>query len=64
MQLDAIDQSPASRASRFDLRILGELQPDGSLTNVELARRVHRSPSPCEHDEVMERYFMTGDSAT
>ncbi|MBA2965457.1 MULTISPECIES: Lrp/AsnC family transcriptional regulator [Ramlibacter] len=36
MQLDAID-----------LRILRELQDDGSLTNVELARRVHLSPSPC-----------------
>jgi DNA-binding Lrp family transcriptional regulator len=36
MQLDAVD-----------LRILAELQADGSLTNVELARRVHLSPSPC-----------------
>ncbi|NBQ87135.1 MAG: Lrp/AsnC family transcriptional regulator [Betaproteobacteria bacterium] len=36
MQLDAID-----------LKILAELQRDGSLTNVELARRVHLSPSPC-----------------
>ena len=30
-----------------DLRILAELQRDGSLSNVELARRVHLSPSPC-----------------
>jgi Lrp/AsnC family leucine-responsive transcriptional regulator len=36
MSLDAID-----------IRILSELQQDGSLTNVELARRVHLSPSPC-----------------
>lgn len=36
MQLDAVD-----------LRILAQLQQDGSLTNVELARRVHLSPSPC-----------------
>ncbi|WBY03002.1 Lrp/AsnC family transcriptional regulator [Ramlibacter tataouinensis] len=36
MQLDTID-----------LRILDALQHDGSLTNVELARRVHLSPSPC-----------------
>lgn len=36
MQIDAID-----------IRILSELQQDGSLTNVELARRVHLSPSPC-----------------
>jgi Lrp/AsnC family transcriptional regulator, leucine-responsive regulatory protein len=36
MQLDTID-----------LRILAQLQEDGALTNVELARRVHLSPSPC-----------------
>jgi Lrp/AsnC family transcriptional regulator, leucine-responsive regulatory protein len=36
MNLDAVD-----------LRILRELQSDGSLSNVELARRVHLSPSPC-----------------
>ncbi len=30
-----------------DLRILAELQRDGALSNVELARRVHLSPSPC-----------------
>ncbi len=36
MELDAID-----------LRILRELQHDGSLSNVALARRVHLSPSPC-----------------
>lgn len=30
-----------------DLRILGELQADASLTNVDLAKRVHLSPSPC-----------------
>ena len=30
-----------------DLRILEELQADASLSNVELARRVHLSPSPC-----------------
>ena len=52
MQLDTID-----------LRILSELQQDGSLTNVELARRVHLSPSPClarvkalEAAGVIERY--------
>lgn len=36
MQLDGVD-----------LRILTELQRDGALSNVELARRVHLSPSPC-----------------
>src|SRR6185369_13682398 len=47
----------------LDLRILAELQQDGSLTNVELARRVHLSPSPClmrvkalETNGVIQRY--------
>ena len=31
----------------LDLRILDELQRDASLSNVELSRRVHLSPSPC-----------------
>ena len=31
----------------IDIRILAELQQDGSLSNVELARRVNLSPSPC-----------------
>lgn len=31
----------------IDLKILKELQADASLSNVELARRVHLSPSPC-----------------
>ena len=31
----------------IDLRILDELQHDGALSNVQLARRVHLSPSPC-----------------
>ncbi|MDA0704043.1 MAG: Lrp/AsnC family transcriptional regulator [Proteobacteria bacterium] len=30
-----------------DLRILDALQEDGRLSNVELAERVHLSPSPC-----------------
>ncbi len=52
MKLDAID-----------LRILDELQRDGALSNVELARRVHLSPSPClarvkalEAARVIDRY--------
>jgi Lrp/AsnC family transcriptional regulator, leucine-responsive regulatory protein len=36
MELDAID-----------LRILRELQADSNLSNVDLAKRVHLSPSPC-----------------
>jgi Lrp/AsnC family leucine-responsive transcriptional regulator len=30
-----------------DIKILTELQADSSVTNAELARRVHLSPSPC-----------------
>lgn len=47
----------------IDLRILAELQRDGALSNVELARRVHLSPSPClarvkalEAGGVIDRY--------
>jgi len=46
-----------------DLRILTELQNDSSLTNIELSRRVHLSPSPCltrvkalEANGVIDRY--------
>jgi Lrp/AsnC family transcriptional regulator, leucine-responsive regulatory protein len=60
MQLDALD-----------LRILAELQQDGSLTNVELARRVHLSPSPClarvkalEAAGVIERYVALANAKT
>jgi Lrp/AsnC family transcriptional regulator, leucine-responsive regulatory protein len=31
----------------IDFKILGELQREGDVSNVELARRVHLSPSPC-----------------
>lgn len=57
MQLDAVD-----------LRILAELQRDSSLTNVELAKRVHLSPSPClmrvkalENGGVIQRYVALAD---
>jgi Lrp/AsnC family leucine-responsive transcriptional regulator len=47
----------------IDLRILAELQGNGALSNVELARRVHLSPSPClarvkalESNGVIDRY--------
>ena len=32
---------------QIDIRILNELQNDSSHSNVELAKRVHLSPSPC-----------------
>ena len=53
-----------------DLRILAELQAHGALSNVELARRVHLSPSPClarvkalEHNGVIERYVALANAA-
>lgn len=51
-----------------DLRILEELQRDASLSNVELARRIHLSPSPClarvkalEAANVIRRYVALVD---
>jgi Lrp/AsnC family leucine-responsive transcriptional regulator len=38
---------PANSLDATDRKILAELQRDAKLTNVELARRVHLSPSPC-----------------
>ena len=59
MKLDAVD-----------LRILDALQDDGSLSNVELARRVHLSPSPClarvkalEASGVISRYVALANAA-
>lgn len=53
-----------------DLRILTELQADGSLPNVELARRVHLSPSSClnrvralEASGVIDRYVAIANPA-
>ena len=53
-----------------DLRILHELQADGSLSNVALARRVHLSPSPClarvkalEASGVISRYVALANAA-
>ena len=57
MSLDAID-----------IRILSELQHDGGLSNVELARRVNLSPSPClmrvralEKQGVIRQYVALAD---
>lgn len=38
---------PPMPLDAMDRRILQQLQTDSSLTNVELARRVNLSPSPC-----------------
>lgn len=47
----------------IDYKILRELQSEGDLSNVELAKRVHLSPSPClarvkalEASGVIDRY--------
>jgi DNA-binding Lrp family transcriptional regulator len=55
---------------KMDLEILGELQQDGALSNVELARRVHLSPSPCltrvralEKSGVIRQYVALADAA-
>ena len=57
MSLDAID-----------IRILSELQQDGGLSNVELARRVNLSQSPClmrvralEKQGVIRQYVALAD---
>jgi Lrp/AsnC family transcriptional regulator, leucine-responsive regulatory protein len=53
-----------------DLRILDELQRDGALSNVELAKRVFLSPSPClarvkalETSGVIDRYVAIANAA-
>ena len=38
---------PKIDIDQTDLRILTELQKDARLTNVDLADRIHLSPSPC-----------------
>lgn len=35
------------KLDRIDIKILAELQKNGRMSNVELAERVHLSPSPC-----------------
>lgn len=58
------------KLNSIDLKILTELQADGSLSNVELARRVHLSPSPClarvralEAGGVIDRYVALANAA-
>ena len=54
----------------MDLRILDQLQHDGALSNVELAKRVCLSPSPClarvkamEVGGVIQRYVALANAA-
>ena len=58
------------KLDQTDLKILEELQRDGSLSNIELARRVHLSPSPClsrvralESAGVIDRYVAIANPA-
>ena len=39
--------SDTNSLDRIDLRLLGQLQRDASLSNLELAERVGLSPTPC-----------------
>lgn len=62
---------PSMSLDPVDLKILGELQADGRLSNVELARRVGLSPSPClarvralETSGVISRYVALVDPQT
>lgn len=65
------DETPVARPvlDDKDLEILGHLQSDGKLTNVELAARVDLSPSPClarvrelETAGVIDRYVALLDA--
>jgi Lrp/AsnC family leucine-responsive transcriptional regulator len=54
----------------IDLKILQELQLDGALSNIQLAKRVHISPSPClarvralESAGVIDRYVALASAA-
>jgi Lrp/AsnC family transcriptional regulator, leucine-responsive regulatory protein len=53
-----------------DLKILDELQRDGALSNVTLAKRIGLSPSPClarvkalESNGVIQRYVALASAA-
>ncbi len=53
---------PVPGLDRLDRAILRELQSDGRLTNVELAKRVRLSPSPCLRrvKSLEERGYISG----
>lgn len=61
---------PEIQLDTIDLRILRELQADARISNVELARRIHLSPSPClarvralERSGILDRYVALVDPA-
>lgn len=55
----------AYKLDRIDLNILTELQRNGRISNVELAERVHLSPSPClmRVKKLQAAGYITGYSA-
>jgi Lrp/AsnC family leucine-responsive transcriptional regulator len=57
---------PPDVLDRLDRAILRELQRDGRLTNVELAKRVRLSPSPCLRrvKALEDRGYIRGYTAT
>jgi Lrp/AsnC family leucine-responsive transcriptional regulator len=63
MKKQTASNMPPVGIDPVDVRILSQLQADSKLTNVELATRVHLSPSPClarvrslEDRGVIDRY--------
>jgi len=63
MKRKRVANVPLADIDAVDLRLLAELQADAKLTNVELATRVHLSPSPClarvrslEERGIIDRY--------
>ena len=60
--LDRTPTPPIACLDRLDQAILRELQADGRLTNVELAKRVRLSPSPCLRrvKSLEDRGYITG----
>ena len=67
--LELIENS-GRKLDKTDQRILNELQQDASLSNVELAKRVGLSPSPClarvralEKSGVIRQYVALADAA-
>ena len=61
----SISTPPIPGLDRLDRTILRHLQEDGRLTNVELAKRVRLSPSPCLRrvKALEERGFISGYTA-
>jgi DNA-binding Lrp family transcriptional regulator len=53
------------KLDKIDIKILSELQKNGRISNVELADRVHLSPSPClmRVKKLQAEGFITGYSA-